>query len=297
VSAQDGLEPRLAAPPRRVPLSLWIWSLFGGPGAFIWAWLGVGSAVSIVAVRNADTSWLRPPAATAHAQGFVEECTETGGSEGGTDTRRGTPIYANRFRFKDPSGDLIHGVSYAPGRCLDAETVVDVAYDVRRPSASHIVGMRRFRFGRTGLVSLFFPLLGVVFFAFIVREARRSLGLLAHGRLARGRLVGAEDGGVVEDVGRLTKLRFQIEGDGAQGLELTTVTTTPPQRLKDEGYAWLLYDPAGPERGLVGDVIPRGVTVDPDGQLRFERPLAMGLVLLFPIAAVVAIAVTLTMKL
>ena len=44
-------------------------------------------------------------------------------------------------------------------------------------------------------------------------------------------------------------------------------------------------------------MIPRGVTVDQDGQLRFGRPFATAAVLLFPFAAVVAIAVTSTMKL
>ena len=193
------------------------------------------------------------PGAIAHAQGFVEACNETGSSEGGIDTRRGTPVYANRFRFQDASGTLIHGVSYAPGQCLDAEAVVDVEYDVGSPSASQMVGMRRAEFERRGaMFVLVFPVLGIVFIVFPGREAARSLRFLAHGRLARGRLVGAEDGGVVQGIGRLTKLRFQIEGDGAPPVELTTVTTALPQRLKDEGYAWLLYDPRGTIAGWWG---------------------------------------------
>ena len=96
--------------------------------------------------------------------------------EGGTDTRLGTPIYSNRFRFQDASGNLIHGVSYAPGQCLDAEAIVDVEYDVGRPSASQIVGMRRAEFERRGaLFVLVFPVLGIVFIAFPGHGALRSL--------------------------------------------------------------------------------------------------------------------------
>ena len=253
--AHDALDPRLAAPPRRLPLSLQIWLLFGGPGVLAWIWFGFGAALSIVLIRKADLSWLNPPAATAHARGFVEGCDETGSTEGGSDTRRGTPIYANRFRFQDATGTLLHGLSYATGQCLDVDAVVDVEYDVDRPAASQIVGMRRAAFGQGALFVLVFPLVGVVFIAAIVHGARQSLRLLEHGELARGRLV------------------------------------------KDTGYAWLLYHPTRPDRGLVRDVIPPGVTIGPDGQLRFDRPFATAVVLLFPIATVVAVAVTLTMKL
>ena len=158
-----------------------------------------------------------------------------------------------------------------------------------------IAVMRRAAFESWLLSILVFPLLGVVFIAVHWHETMRSLRLLENGRLARGRLVGQEDGGFVEDVGRLAKLRFRIEDAETHEVELT-VTIPVPQRLKDDGYAWLLYDPARRSRQLVRDAIPPGVRVDADGQLRFHRPIATALVLLVPVATAAACAFKLAMK-
>ena len=92
---------RLAAPPRPVPLLVRLRLLFGGMVSQLgWFFLGFGTIFFWAFVCRAElTSWYRFRGALPTAEGRVTASSDTGASEGGSKSRRGTPIYKNEFTF------------------------------------------------------------------------------------------------------------------------------------------------------------------------------------------------------
>ncbi len=153
--------PHLASPPRRVPFSLRARLLFGGLGVMGWLWLAITLAMAAPFLRNTDfTSWLTFRGHLEATRGTVLGCRSTAASEGGGQGRRGTPVFANRYRFAW-DGVEHEGVSYATGACLDADAEVAVEHLPGHPERSRIVGMRSDEFGPSAAFVLLFPLVGI----------------------------------------------------------------------------------------------------------------------------------------
>src|SRR5437773_1352912 len=110
---------RLAAPPRPVPLLVRLRVLFGGAASQAgWFFFGFGMIFVWAFVCRADlTSWCRFRGALQTATGQVTASSDTGASEGGSKSRRGTPIYKNEFKFTVDDKEY-RNASYAVGREL-----------------------------------------------------------------------------------------------------------------------------------------------------------------------------------
>jgi hypothetical protein len=286
-----GFLPRLAPPPRHVPLGLRARLTFGGLGVFAWIWLAFGSGMATVFLREADlTSWFAFRGDLVRVEGQALGCEATHASEGGSKGRRGTPIYANRYTF-EAGGSAHEGVSYATGSCLEAGTPVEVEHLPARPELSRIAGMRRSTFGPAVALVAIFPLLGLALVALSLRLGRRQVRLLERGRLALGTLVGKEETSTTVNKRRVMKLRFAIEG-GAGTRHEVEVRTHRPEVLEDEPKERILFDPEDPASATAWDLLPGPPALDAMGQL--EPPGALGtLLVLLPPAAAVAVLVLL----
>ena len=132
-------------PPREVPLLVKARVLFGGPLSVAgWAFFGFGSIFVWMFGLNADyTSWYRFSGAVETAAGKITRSEATNFTSGGSRGRRGTPIYANRYAYREPDGVEHAGVSYATGVRLSAGEAVTVEHPAGRPEISRIRGMRR----------------------------------------------------------------------------------------------------------------------------------------------------------
>jgi hypothetical protein len=252
---------------------------------FAWIWFGFGSSVAMVFLRNADlTSWARFNGALATASAISFGCEDTHASEGGSKSRRGTPIFANRYRFM--AGDReIMGVSYATGRCLTQGAAVMVEHPAGNPDVSRIVGMRRAQFGPELLFVAIFPAVGLVVVGVTLRGGRRQLRLLAEGKLALGRLVGKEATHVRINRRQVMKLRFALETETGARHEVV-VKTHVPEKLEDEPRERLLYDPARPTEVVAWDLLTSAPTLDGAGALQPKGVAGTAAVLLPPALAV-----------
>lgn len=276
----------LEAPPRSVPLSLRVRLIFGGfLPVFAWIWFGFGSSIAMVFLRHADlASWFQFRAELARASGVVERCEDTHASVGGSKTQRGTPVYANHYRFV-ADGRMHAGVSYATGTCMESGTAVLVEHVAGDPALSRVSGMRRATFGPEVLFVAIFPAVGVALVFFATRAGLRGVRLLAHGKFTLGRLIGQEATNVSINKRRVMKLRFEIEA-GTDLRREVFVKTHVPEHLEDEPRERLLYDPARPGEALAWDLIPGAPRVDALGALQPAGLLGTILVLIPPTLAI-----------
>src|SRR5581483_7264170 len=165
----------LAWPPSQIG-----WVIFGIGSMFIWAF-----------VPHADFSGPRfRPRDTAEVRGESLDCRTTRFTEGGSKTRRGTPIYENHYRYTIEA-KTYESFSYAKGTCL-AGGPVQVEYLVRRPDFSRIAGMRRKPLSPWSSLAAIVPAIGLVMVLAGVWKGRRSIRLLRDGSPAVARFVEKE---------------------------------------------------------------------------------------------------------
>jgi hypothetical protein len=277
--------PRLAPPPRRVPLTVKLRALFGGFGVFAWLWFGLGSSVATAFLRHADlTSWALFRGGAESAAGESLGCEDTGASEGGGKARRGTPIFANRYRFTS-GGDTFEGVSYIAGRCIRAGAPVAVEHPAGRPELSRVAGMRRDEFGPEVGFAAIFPVVGLFLVGASLRKGRRQLRLLERGKLGLGTLLSAEPTNTRINERTVMKMRFALVTEVGARHEIV-VRTHLPEKVQDEARERILYDPARPEDALAWDLLTSVPALDAAGGLEAKSVLGTALVLLPPLLAV-----------
>jgi hypothetical protein len=273
----------LASTPRSIPPTVSIRILFGGFAAFAWLWFGIGTAVGTLLLQNADlTSWfvLRDAVQT---QGTVDHCQRTSFSQGGGKHTRGTPVYANTYRYQVERE--FTGVSYLAGHCLTPGTPVSVEYVPGEPSISRIVGMRRKALGPEVVFVALFPLVGVPLVLSSVFSGRRTLRLLRCGALGWGQLLDETPTAAVINGRRVKKLRFRMQGEGGWEREVT-VKTAWPDSLEDDAREPLLYLPESPDTVVAFDMLRT--------DLRPESTFRAMLYLLVPLLALGSIVYALS---
>ena len=277
VTGADGFLPRLAPPPRRVPLSWRLRLLFGGPGLFAWLWLAFAGGMGTIFLAQADLfSWVHFLGKVERAEGTSEGCEATQAS---SNKQR---IYANHYRFEVPDLRVeaggrgpaeLTGTSY--GRCAEAGSTVTVEWPAGHPERSRIVGQDRATFGPEVAFVAIFPLVGILFVAATFVAGLRQLALLEHGRLTVGTLLSKTPvtrGGKGPPV---WACRFALETE--RGKAEITIRTTRPERLEDDPREKFVYDPRRADRAVAWDDLDPRPRVD--GLGAFE-PLGVGPVLL-----------------
>jgi len=282
--------PRLAPPPRDVPPSVRLRLLLGGLGAFAWIWLGFGSAMATVFLRQADlTSWVAFRGEVVRTVGEVTACRPTRASEGGSKGHPGRQVKESRYRF-EADGEAHQGASYATW-CAGPGPA-EVEYPAGRPERSRLVGMRRAPFGPQVALVAIFPLVGMVLVGASLRAGLRQLHLLRHGRLALGTLVGKEATLVSVNKRPVMRLRFRVPSGTGAPVEVV-VRTHLPGRLEDEPRERILYDADHPGRAAAWDLLPGAPRVDFTGALQPAGTAGTLLRLLPPLLALAALALAL----
>ena len=280
--------PRLASPPRHVPLGTRIRLLLGGFGIVAWLWFGGGSALAMFFLRSTDLgAAARFSGELVHAAGTSTGCEQTSASEGGSKHRRGTPIFATRYTF-EAGGETRSGVSYAVGVCREQGEAVVVEYPAGHPETSRIAGMRTSLWGPGVAFVAIFPVVGLVLLAFSLREGRRQLHLVESGRLALGTLTSREATRTKVNNRRVMKYRFLIE-TGAGMREEVTIRTHRLEPVEDGARELVVYDPEDASRAAAWRLLTSVPRIDMAGQLEAPGAFVTLLLLLPPAAALAAI--------
>lgn len=277
----------LAPPPRRVPLLTRSQLFFGGTlNQFGWVLVGFGMIlVWAFAVKVDVTSWYLFRGPLAEASGVVTQVEQTRASRGGRRVGRraggqrvgATYYYANYYRFADAQGVEHEGVSYSLGERVREGMSIVVEYPQGRPQYSRIRGFRRGLFPTIVLFVVIFPFLGMVVVVGGLRRGWRASHLLAHGRMAKGKLLDK----VFTGTGTVYKYTFEFTADDGQSYRAAGKTDRI-KLLEDEEQERLLYDPARPSYAAMLDGLPGAAEITSAGHLRARSPARGLLVLLIP---------------
>ena len=268
VVASDSLE-RLAAPPRRVPISLTIvnvlnWSTMIGLLVF-----GFGS----VQAARADYSFItfRGPHGTAVGQVTAIETMK--GSEEGEDGQSATVIYANYYSLSVAGRDYF-GVSYSNDARVARGDKVTIEFDENDPSRSRISGMRRGISDWSSpqfIVIAILLLIGLSTIAVGLRMGRRRTDLLRAGVLAMGNLIATRRTDPhLEDPDYELTFEFTAHDGRREAKVRISDIRGIYQRvlLSPERPVPLLLDPGNPSRAYVLEAQPARPRIDEHGHLR-----------------------------
>jgi hypothetical protein len=249
---------RLPGPPRQVPLGLRLQVLLGGPlGLIGWIFAAFGSIFPWVFVPQADLSFVRFRGPTGVAEGVVVGVGKTGAKE---NNRR---VWKLTYRFTDPAGVEREGASFSLGQEPDAGGPARVEFLLADPGVSRIEGLRMAPFSPwVGFVALF-PAVGLLLALGGLKQGLTSVGLMAEGELARGRLRGKEPTNTRINDRTVYALTFAFTDlDGRE--QTVTERTHTPERLQDEAEELLVYDPSTPSRAVLVDNLPGRPRLDLD---------------------------------
>jgi hypothetical protein len=274
------MPPRIAPPPRRVPVSLQIATIFGGPAQIGWIIFALGMTFFLVFAGQADLSFVTMRGALAETDGRVTDVRSTGASE------NRQAVMANHYEYS-VAGARWTGVSYTTGYAARTGEEVTVEYKPERPSRSRIAGMRTGVFGPGAFISGIFPLIGLIVTIVSMRRGFRRTRMLAEGVLANGKLIDKKPTNMRVNKQRVYALTFEFTARDGRRCE-TTVRTHQTRRLEDEHVEPLLYDPEHPSRAYVLDEVAARPMFDATGDLE-PRPIAAVVYLILPAAVAAAL--------
>ena len=281
-----GQPRRLTPPPRHVPAGLKISLLFGGPLNMIgWFFLGFGGIFFWIFALNGDYSFITFSGVKLETTGVITRSEKTNASEGGSDTRPGTPIYANYFRFSTAT-DEIESVSYATGRSLGSGTQVQVEYLASNPRQARIKNMRRALFPPFVAFVIIFPVIGLGFVAAMFRKGIKSVRLLRVGRSTTGKLRSKIPTNLRINNQQVYRLTFDYTARDGRSSSIS-VRTHETELLEDDESERLFYDPSDLENGITLDDLPGNAQIDLSGNFLGSVHFSTLGTLLVPVATIV----------
>jgi Protein of unknown function (DUF3592) len=252
-------------PPRRVPLSLTVATVFGGFAQIGWAVFGVGMIFFWAFVGNADLSFITFRGAIEQTAGKVTRVEATGASV------NETAVMANHYEYS-VAGQRFAGTSYTTGSGAAEGEKVTVEYKPDSPDRSRIAGMRRGQFGPFVFFITIFPLIGFVIVYFGTKSGYKRSRLLANGVFTTGKLIDKEPTNMTVNKRRVYALTFEFTARDGRRCE-AKAHTSDTARLEDESNEPLLYDPDNPTEAYLLDEVPGRPEINGVGEL-VGRPVA-----------------------
>lgn len=277
----------LARPPRHVPILVRCRMLFGGfVNQFGWIFFGFGMIFVWIFGLNCDPMALvdfRGPLASE--KGVITNAIETSMSEGGGEHSKGTPIYLFKYKFEF-EGTSYKGQSYKVGRGPGAGTKVTIEFPEGRPERSRIKGMRTAAFPIVVLFVFIFPIVGLCFMICGFLFGWKTAKLLRIGEFGYGKLIDKKATGTEINSQRVYKFTFEFQTEAGETKQ-AIAKTHQTQKLEDNEWEPLLYDPVYPEKATLLDHLPGEPQVSYDGQIATNSSTQTLLCLIIPAITVV----------
>jgi hypothetical protein len=159
------------------------------------------------------------------------------------------------------------GVSYGTGFCLQSGDTSEAEWPAGDPRHPRLKGMRSdYLPPSAGVFVLIFPLIGLIFAVYGLRQGLWDVHLLSEGRLARAKLVDKTATNVSQNKRTVYALTLSFVDEG--GVERRgIVKTAEPERLEDPTAENILYSPEDPARIAALDLLPGMLRSGPGGRL------------------------------
>lgn len=248
----------LSPPPRRVPLALSIRVILGGVGQLGWFLVGFG----LIFVWAFDADGAIVSAIRFSRELAVVEGTTTGWRELNLSIND-VQVYETSYSF-EIDGRSYAGASYETGYYVPEGQRLPVEYRPSNPSISRLQGMRASAAGLAIAFVFVFPLIGLAFVRWGLRNGLRNRRLLAEGRLAFGTLVSDEATSTQVNNQRVRRLTFEFT-DASGGRYQVVASTHQSAKLMDDAQEALVYDPRHPADATLIDDLPGHPRIDARG--------------------------------
>lgn len=248
--------------------------LTGGTYAFFgWVFYGMGMMFFAIFGLQSELIHLLDWGSWDETRGVVTAEHYTNASENDSPVMRYTYRYA-------VGADSLSGEAYTTGADLRVGQEVVVEYRPSQPATSRVPGTRREMFGALVALVAIFPLVGLGFLFFALRQNIKAVDLVVNGHFARGKLLNRE--ATNTQINDQTVFRYTFSFETPDGRSYEVVTKTHQRHLvEDEETERLLYAAADPAHAVIYDTIPNAPALLPSGELA-PLPLSRHLGLILP---------------
>jgi len=258
--------PKLAPAPRELPPSYALGVLCGDPlmqAGLLLLLFALVPLWGVLPYADAASLWrYRGELELANAR--ITHVEQTSATEGGRKRKPGTPVQRIDFEF-EREGTLIAGTSYGPVAPPEVGAQVEIEYPSAQPQHARIRGLRSDLFGPAALLTLLFPLVGLVLCVVALVRAARVSELAKKGRSALGR---TQELKFLRTRKRREYHRasyaFTVDGTDFRG----TRDTTAKALYEDARGLRVLHDPQRPQRHELVDELPVPPQVDALGRVQ-----------------------------
>ena len=168
-------------------------------------------------------------------------------------------VFEYKYKYKVRSGQVYYGSGFSTGKTKNIEDEVVVQFKEDKPDYSQAIELRRSAFGGgIGFLTLIFPGIGFGMLFFSTRKALKQIYILKIGHLADGKFLYKEATNVQINKQPVFALTFEFVAADHKTYQ-AVAKTHQYQRLEDEAFEKLVYDPDHPENAVLLDELPKGI--------------------------------------
>jgi len=168
-------------------------------------------------------------------------------------------VYGYEYQYKISDGNILTGTGYCTGDTKNNGDEISVFYKQNDPEKSAAADLRNSLFGvEIGVFLLVLQGTGLFILLLSLRKAGRRIFILKVGAVANGRLLNRETTNVMINKQTVYKLTFEFAASDSKTYQVT-VNSYKDDRLEDETYEKLVYDPAKPQKAILLDQLPTGI--------------------------------------
>jgi predicted membrane metal-binding protein len=168
-------------------------------------------------------------------------------------------VYKYKYTFKLRDGNRYTGVGFSTGNTKRVGETIQIYYKENDPNQSKAFDLRISEFdGYIWLFTLIFPFIGLIMLFFSIRKAVRQIFILKVGNIAEGKLLYKEATNVKINKQTVYALTFEFTASDNKTYQ-ALAKTYQYDRLEDEAFEKLVYDPENPSNAVLLDELPIGI--------------------------------------
>jgi len=270
---------------RHIPFALKIKIIFGSVATLIGLiFLTFGLIFSSIFLSMSDFSDWRFTKDSPRAKAVITQ------TEIAFATEQGKTITAYHYEFTDLQGIKQKGISYGTDQIYQVGDEARVIFLEKNPEYSRIENLKRKPFGKYVLLTLLFPLIGLLMILLTLPKSLKELHILREGVLGEARFVEMQSTNIEVNRKPLMKLFFELNvANKTYRVSTQTHREAVIRKLSDGTPQKLLYLPQDPHQVVFIENIIGKPTFRTDGSIA-EYPLFPAvLYLLFPIVCLIVL--------
>ncbi len=192
-------------------------------------------------------------------------------------TINNSAVYSCLYTF-EVNGERYTGKGFAPGQKYQSGDEIAILYNTADPGDSRAPGLERSLFPPWSLLVLIFPLTGLAFIIYSLKNNWKAVKLLQNGTFTRGKLVNKEMTNT--KINNLPVYKFEFEFNVGRMAHTAVCKTHLSQLVEDEEQEIILYDNFNPDYNVVYDAEGIMPAITEDGELKTPSLFAAAYLLL-----------------